>query len=140
MKPNYYYAHAAALLLFGIFIPALVLLFTSGTPVTASENGDTKVSFREDVFPIIEEHCLPCHLREERNMSRLFMDDYESLLKGGFNGTPIKPGNAEESLLIKKTGPEPPFGERMPMRSQRYLTDEEMAILVQWIDQGAEDN
>jgi len=123
-----------------VLIFMLAVLDTTDTPAIDSNCKDTAVSFKHDVFPIIEENCLPCHLQEERNMSRLFMDNYNLLMKGGFNGPPIKPGNAEESLLIKKVSPDPPFGERMPLRSKNYLTDDEIAIITQWIDEGAEDN
>ncbi len=123
-----------------VILFTFAMLSTTGTSAIDSDSKDTTVSFKNDVFPLIEEHCLPCHLREERNMSRLFMDNYELLMKGGFNGPPIKPGNADESLLINKVSPDPPFGERMPMRSKSYLTDEEIATLVQWINQGAKDN
>jgi len=118
----------------------LVVLSTTDSQVIESNSGNLKVSFKEDVFPIIEKHCLPCHLQEERNISRLFMDNYELLMKGGFNGPPIEPGDAEESLLIKKVQPDPPFGERMPLQSMTQLTDDEIAIIIQWIDEGAEDN
>jgi len=110
------------------------------TSASTEKPEDLAVSFQNDVFPLIEEHCLPCHLREERNMSRLFMDDYDMLMKGGFNGPPIEPGNAEESLLIKKIKPDPPFGERMPMRSERYLNKEEIDVFIRWIENGAENN
>lgn len=68
------------------------------------------------------------------------MDNYKLLMEGGFNGPPVKPGNAEESLLIKKVLPDPPFGERMPLRSKKQLTDDEIEIITQWITEGAEDN
>lgn len=128
------------ILIVGFATVLIVMLTTAGTSGTASDTEKNPVSFQEDVYPIIEENCLPCHLQEERNMSRLFMDNYNLLMKGGFNGPPIKPGNAEESLLIKKVSPDPPFGERMPLRSKNYLTDDEIAIIAQWIDEGAEDN
>ncbi len=123
-----------------IVLFALSLLNTSDTTALDSGSDKDSLSFKYDVFPIIEEHCLPCHLEEERNMSRLFMDNYEMLMEGGFNGPPIEPGDPEESLLIQKVGPNPPFGERMPMRSDRYLNDEELTTIKNWIEAGAEDN
>lgn len=118
----------------------IAMMHTSGRSPVVSDSDKPAVSFANDVYPIIEEHCLPCHLQEERNMSRLFMDNYELLMEGGFNGPPIEPGNADESLLIKKISPEPPFGERMPMRGEEYLNDDEIEIIARWINEGAEDN
>lgn len=119
------------------------MLITAGAPAPSTdgdEQSDRPVSFSNDVFPIIEAHCLPCHLREERNLSRLFLDNYELLMKGGFNGPPVEPGNAHESLLVQKISDSPPFGDRMPMRTSRYLNEEEIQTIVQWIDEGAHDN
>jgi hypothetical protein len=98
------------------------------------------LSFSKDVFPIIQKNCLPCHAQAERNMSRLFMDNYDLFMKGGYNGSPVKPGNARESFLIEKINPDPPFGERMPMRSKEYLSDEEIDIFIRWINEGAKNN
>jgi hypothetical protein len=129
-------------------VPALVIilagmLIAAAAPTPSAgcdDQTDRPVSFRNDVFPIIEEHCLPCHLREERNMSRLFLDDYELLMKGGFNGPPVEPGDADESLLVQKISENPPFGDRMPMRTSRYLNEEEIRTIIRWIDEGAHDN
>jgi hypothetical protein len=131
---------AALFVYLGVTLVCFTMIGITGSPAADTEPADTVVSFEADIFPIIEKHCLPCHLREERNMSRLFMDNYDLLMKGGFNGPPIVPGDAEASLLIRKIGPEPPFGERMPMRSKRYLTDDETALIKRWINEGAEDN
>jgi hypothetical protein len=128
------------LLYFGMKIMMIVVMGSTGNPANRPATNETTLSFKNDIFPIIEEHCLPCHLREERNMSRLFMDNYELLMKGGFNGPPVKPGDADGSLLIKKIGPDPPFGERMPMGGSEHLTDEAIELIATWIEQGAKNN
>ncbi len=125
---------------FSVVFVLIALLSTTGTAVGDADAADTTVSFKDDVYPIIEEHCLPCHLKEERNMSRLFMDNYEMLMEGGFNGPPIEPGVPDESLLIQKIRPNPPFGDRMPRGSERYLNDDEIAVIEQWIEEGAKEN
>jgi uncharacterized membrane protein len=128
------------LLYFTVQIIMIVVTGLTDNPASRPDANEHTLSFQKDIFPIIEEHCLPCHLREERNLSRLFMDNYELLMKGGFNGPPVKPGDADVSLLIKKIGPEPPFGERMPMGGGEHLTDEAIELIATWIDQGAKNN
>lgn len=105
---------------------------------TRSKGG--KVSFKNDVFPLVKQYCLPCHAEEQMNPSELFMDSYESLIAGGKNGKPVEPGKAKESLLIQKLSEKPPFGDRMPLKAKTPLSDEELKILVDWINQGAKKN
>jgi hypothetical protein len=125
-----------------VILPILLTLFlrsNSMGSISATDEQDP-LSFSKDVFPVIQKNCLPCHAQAERNMSRLFMDNYDLLMKGGYNGPPVKPGNARESLLIGKINPDPPFGERMPMRSKEYLSDDEIEIFIRWINEGAKNN
>jgi hypothetical protein len=106
------------------------------------------VSFREHIFPIVKKNCLPCHASAEENMSELSLDSYALLKQGGQHGVPVVPGKAGESLLMKKLGELPPFGQRMPLNSRKkvkegkakWLTDEEVRTIGTWVDQGAKDN
>jgi hypothetical protein len=68
------------------------------------------------------------------------MDTYESLIQGGVHGSPVVPGNADSSLLIKKLGSTPPFGRQMPLMSKEKLSDEEVTLIARWINQGANNN
>jgi hypothetical protein len=127
----------------GIIISILILIIILHAPSSSHSSAPDErepTTFSEDVFPLIQKRCLPCHAQEERNLSRLFMDTYDLLMKGGYNGPPVKPGNAEESLITRKLKPNPPFGDRMPMRSKEYLTEEEIEIFVRWINEGAKNN
>ena len=47
----------------------------------------------------------------------------------------VVPGDADGSLLMQKLGPNPPCGERMPVGMP--LTDEQLAQIRAWIDNGA---
>lgn len=106
------------------------------------------ISFGEQVFPILKKNCLPCHAREEENMSELSLDSYALLMQGGRHGVPVVPGKSKESLLVKKLQEEPPFGQRMPLNSRKkvkegkakWLTEEEVRTIATWVDQGGKDN
>ena len=98
------------------------------------------VSFKNDVFPVIKKNCLPCHSEEQMNPSELDLDSYNDMMVGGKHGKPLVPGKAKESLMIQKLGETPPFGDRMPLKAKEPLSEEEMKILIDWINQGAKKN
>ena len=113
-----------------------------------SKKETTQVSFKKDVFPIIQKYCLPCHAEENFNPSELSMDTYDMLAAGGKNGVPFVAGKSKESLIIKKLGEKPPMGERMPLNSKKkiedgkavWMKDDELKVIADWIDQGAKKN
>lgn len=124
------------------------------SPVLSARQGEPQeqdrppVSFKQEVFPIIKKHCLPCHAEDNYNPSELVLDTYETLMAGGEHGKAVEPGKGAESLIVKKLGPQPPFGKVMPVNkkkksgeeSKNKLTEDEVKILVEWIDQGAKNN
>jgi hypothetical protein len=127
--------------------------------VSASFGGDGKtkknakreagdLSFKQDVFPIIQKNCLPCHSEDNFNPSELSMDDYAMTEAGGKNGPTWVAGKSGESILVKKLSEKPPFGDRMPLNSKKkiaagrgkWLTEEEVQTIAKWIDEGAKNN
>ena len=107
------------------------------------------VSFARDVFPIIKQHCLPCHAEDNYNPSELSLDSYKLLKEGGRHGKTVVPGNATESNLVLKLRPDPSFGDRMPLDMRKKkgkkatvapLDEEEIRTIEAWIDQGAKNN
>jgi hypothetical protein len=106
------------------------------------------LSFKKDIFPIIEKHCLPCHAEDEFNPSELSLDNYKLLAAGGKTGPAFVAGKSDKSLLIQKLQDNPPEGDRMPLNSKKkikegkavWLSDEEVQTIATWVDQGAKDN
>ncbi len=106
------------------------------------------LSFKKNVFPIIQKRCLPCHAEDNFNPSELSMDDYAKMSEGGKNGKIWIAGSSNESLIIKKLSEKPPFGDRMPLNSKKtieagkgkWLTEEEIKTIATWIEEGAKDN
>jgi hypothetical protein len=122
-------------------IIATVALIVSVFPQDATGSKPVKeISYSKEVAPILDKFCATCHNEDEDHPSQLFMDTYESLMKGGKHGQAVKPGNAGESLLIQKMDAEPPFGKRMPPSKKLIPTAEQIEVLHQWIDQGAKKN
>ena len=98
--------------------------------------GGGGVSFAKDVIPIfIRYGCYGCH----GGTNGLVVGTVADLLKGGIHGPAIIPGNADSSLIMKKTSPTPPFGDRMPQGGP-YCPDSVRAVIAAWINQGAKDN
>ena len=133
-----YFTLSSGHLTAGIIVPSYV---------PARDEGQPSVSFKRDVFPVIEKHCLPCHSEESVNSSELSLDSYRLLMEGGEHGPAVVRGKPEESPLIQKLSEKPPFGDTMPVarrrRSQtppKRLTEEEVRILSEWIKQGAKEN
>jgi len=124
-------------------VPSMICLLGAG-----KGPGEGVPTFKADVMPIFRKHCLPCHAEESYNPSALSLDDHALLMKGGEHGAAVVPGKPEESLLVKKVLDDPPFGERMPMRSKRrknpgrpaQLTAEETGILRAWVAGGAKND
>ena len=105
-------------------------------PVVIHIDTVSTVSFQNSVLPIFQKFgCYDCH----GGTNGLFVHTVSDLLKGGVNGPAIVPGNADASLLMKKTSPTPPFGDRMPQGGP-YLSDSVRAVIASWITQGAKDN
>ena len=108
----------------------------------------TQLSFKADVFPIIQSRCLPCHAEDNFNPSELSMDDYGMMSEGGKHGAIWVAGDSRSSLIMKKLSEEPPFGDRMPLNSKKkiqegkakWLTEEEIKTIARWIDEGAKNN
>lgn len=100
-----------------------------------------KVNFEKQIKPLLERSCLACH-SGERPRGMLRVDRRDALLKGGESGmAAITPGHSEQSLLvdyISSLDAEP----EMPPTAVRArfpkLSQDEVARLRAWIDQGAD--
>ena len=94
-----------------------------------------EISFHDDIQPIFNTHCTDCH-GPDKQKSGLRLDAPVHILKGGESGEPVfVAGDSKNSHLIKLvTGADP--DEVMPPKGDR-LTEEEIAKLRLWIDEGA---
>jgi len=102
---------------------------------TALSLSAQKIDFVKDVEPIFAAKCYGCH-GPSQQLSGLRLDDRAAAFAGGYGGKVILPGDPAASLLIQRvTGAN---GLRpMPMGSSKGLPAEQVAILKNWIEQGA---
>ena len=92
------------------------------------------VDFAKQIKPLLQKYCVSCHGGEMVESG--FRADFGSLLlEGGDRGTVIVPGDAKKSLLYQVLVGEGDVAQ-MPFELPK-LSDEQIALVEVWIDQGA---
>lgn len=99
---------------------------------------DRKVSFEDDVLPVLQKNCLACHNKSETE-GELVMESVESLMEGGDSGPAVVPGKADDSLLFQLAAHQtepimPPVDNDV---GAKPLSPIGLGLIKQWIDQGA---
>lgn len=114
-----------------------VIVSAFSTPcVSAADSPDVEF-FASRIAPLLKEKCLSCHSHSSRQMEGgLTLDSKSGWATGGDSGPAIVPGKPDESLLIKAVR----YDDRdLQMPPEEKLTDEEIALLVNWVQRGAVD-
>ena len=100
-------------------------------------NRKDPVLYDKDIEPIFVKKCLVCHSGAIKE-SKLDLDSYEGLIKGGKRGKSVIPGKGGESLLYKTAGrTAKPMMPPPKDVNQPPVSPEELALIKLWIDQGA---
>ncbi|MDA1179063.1 MAG: hypothetical protein O2931_09745, partial [Planctomycetota bacterium] len=101
----------------------------------------SKVDFQTEVLPILRENCLTCHNATDAD-ANLVLETPTTILRGGISGAAIVPGNADESLLLRLAShqDEPAMPPPDNNRSATPLTPEQLGLIQQWINEGAQGN
>ncbi len=91
------------------------------------------------VDAIFKEHCLDCHSAPDPD-AKLFLDNFEGLMKGGESGPAVTAGKSAESLLVKMVeGKFEKDGKKliMPPGKRKKLATADIHLIRDWIDSGA---
>lgn len=108
---------------------AVVLLFLIAPAIRAASD---KPDFEADILPLFRANCFACH-SAPTPQAGLDLRTRDALLKGGRSGPAIRPGAADQSLLVEKlvSRSMPPVGAK--------LTGPQIDLIRRWIDrqQGA---
>jgi hypothetical protein len=123
----------------------------AGTCVPKDSDPERTVSFRNDVLPLFQrpggQGGCTCHQPSNKgtpgiDQTGLSLEDYRSLIKGGTTShdTIVVPGDPCASLIVQKVSVAPPTGQRMPPSGPPFMTPTEIALLSDWIYEGARDN
>ncbi|QDV39440.1 DUF1549 domain-containing protein [Tautonia plasticadhaerens] len=108
-----------------------------GGSATANESPDpaSLEFFEARIRPILVENCYTCHSAETKPAGGLRVDDHQGLLDGGNSGPAIVPGDPGASLLIQRVTNS--NSNRVMPKEGEPLTDQQVADLTLWIEQGA---
>lgn len=109
------------------YITFLLLLFT----VTELH---AQVDYQQDIQPIFDARCVSCH----GGSSGVFLQNYDAVMNSvgtQYQQLIVIPEEPEESPLYDKLFPNPEFGSRMPLGGS--LTEEQIALIYDWIKEGA---
>ncbi len=143
----------ATLLMLGMLgsVPAVAQV----TPCTADDLGAVpiryNVDFEVDIQAIFSVACSGCHIGGmSGGLSLAPGNAFANLVNVPANNVNagiarVTPGNSEASFLFKKTNctnlndiASTPFGRRMPRNGPPYLSVQDQAAILDWIEQGAQ--
>ena len=114
---------------------SLLLLLLAAATTTVAAVPDP-IDFNRDVRPILAEHCLLCHGPDDAE-SGLALHRRELALAMPDSGHPaIAPGDPDASGLLDRVSASNPR-DRMPPPDKPSLSEDEIAVLRQWIRQDA---
>jgi hypothetical protein len=90
--------------------------------------------FEKKVRPLLVDNCYNCHSADHKEAGGLRVDDHKAILQGGRRGLAVNVGRPADSLLIKAVSH---TDAKLKMPPDNRLTDEQIGILSQWIQDGA---
>jgi len=88
------------------------------------------------VEPVFAGHCNSCH-GPSKQRSRLRLDSYEAVMRGGKHGVIVKAGNPQGSELFHRVTLPAGDDKFMPAEGKRPLSADEVKLLELWIAAGA---
>lgn len=94
------------------------------------------VAYTDIIQPLLENKCYQCH-SSEKQKGKLRMDTKDYLIKGGKDGPIFLAGNAASSEMIKRALLPENDDDHMPPKGKEQLTEDEIALLHWWIQNGA---
>ena len=113
---------------------ALIAVVTAMPAGVRVASGQESVDYQRQVKPLLERHCVDCHGAEEQS-SGLRLDAGQLAVRGGDRGPAVIAGKSDKSLLFQALLGQGDL-KRMPL-DQDPLNERDIAILRNWIDQGA---
>jgi hypothetical protein len=118
------------------FLTALsVLVLAAGCATAPSVLDERTRYFLSEVKPVLQQHCLACH-NGARPEPFLDLRSAESAFRTRQGGPLIVPGDPGRSLLIRAVERGGTHAKVMP-RTELSLTDDQIGMLREWIEDGA---
>lgn len=92
--------------------------------------------YQQIVHPILKTRCVQCH-NPEKSKGDLRLDNPEMIKKGSEDGPIVVAGKADQSRLMKVCLLPEEDDDHMPPKGKPQLTENQIALLSWWINQGA---
>ena len=120
-------------------MPRFALVFLFGLAGAIAAGAASPVSFNRDIRPIMADTCFRCHGPDKNSrMANLRLDLRDEAVKPNRKGdTPIVPGNAKMSLVVKRIFSANQAMVMPPRSSHKELTAAQKETIRRWIDEGA---
>jgi len=120
---------------------SMAVLVLSSALLAAGCSPGSSVSFRKQVQPLLTKNCAECHVGqgEGAQKSGFHVDSYNSVMKGTKLGPMVIAGDSASSSLYRLVAGQVDKSIRMP-HGRNPLPAADIALIEQWIDQGAKDN
>jgi hypothetical protein len=109
------------------------LIFFFAMALSLASDVRAEINFSQQVRPILAEYCIQCHGPDEAQRQadlRLDVASHES--------TAIVPGDPDASELLKRITSEDSELRMPPAKMEKHLSESQIAILRQWIADGAQ--
>lgn len=120
--------------------PASAPVSAGAVPAAAPARGAAKVSFNDDIQPILSEYCFHCHGPDAGSLKgELRLDRPEFAFKPRKDGgVAIAKGDPERSLIIRRIVTTKADEIMPPPEAHKVLKPEHIALLRRWVEEGAE--
>src|SRR6059058_944997 len=115
---------------------------TAAAPTTQTSAATAKerpVDFDREIRPILSDNCFACHGPDEQaRQAKMRLDTKEGMFadRGGYQV--IVGGKSAASRLYVRVSSKDPGFRMPPVYSNRSLTPQQVELICQWIDQGAQ--
>ena len=129
-----------------VIILAVATTISVGTTLQADEKPivpaeiklGRKVSYSQDIVPILKKNCIACHNAKTKE-GDLNLESPQLMLTGGDSGASIEPGKPDDSYLyLVASRTEEPLMPPLPNKMNAHkLTSQEVWKLRRWIELGA---
>lgn len=108
-----------------------------GAAIPPIPNVQEAFVYQNAIQPLFQNRCYSCH-GSEKQKGKLRLDQEAYILKGGEDGQTLVKGKADDSELMKRILLPLNDEDHMAPKEKPQLTNNEIALLKWWIDNGAD--
>lgn len=119
-------------------VAAFAILIGTGAAVAAAT---ATPSFKQDVLPILDQHCIQCHSAGHIGFQSIGLDltTFQGVMNGSQHGRAVIPRQPQMSPLVKVLDWSKDTYPHMPA-NQHQLDRKDVDTISAWIAAGAKDN